>query len=150
MVKNQTDDLKIAFSDDVPMTSRRRPMTYPMTSPLLQRVFRGPAWGHPETPLGDGSMTLINFHAAPEVGTVLRLDEQVYELRDVEAYIRQDGVASALLVWESACPACGVGFVAKTGLSTHSINRRCVRCRKPNKPVKGKRGRRLKVEVTYP
>lgn len=67
MVKNQTDDLNMAFSDDVPMTSRRRPMTYPMTSPLLQRVFRGPAWGHPETPLGDGSMTLINFHAAPEV-----------------------------------------------------------------------------------
>lgn len=44
MLIYQTDDLSAVFSDDVPMTYRRRPMTYPMTSLPLK--------GYPGRPFG--------------------------------------------------------------------------------------------------
>lgn len=94
-------------------------------------------------------MTLFCFSAEPRAGTILRLDDQVYELRATEPHVRKDGGHTSLLVWEAVCPSCGGDFLVRTGLTAHSVNRRCSSCRKPHKPVKGKRGRKLKVEVSH-
>lgn len=84
-------------------------------------------------------------------GTVLRLDEQVYELRGAVPHLRKDGAPTELLVWETKCPACGAAFEVRTSRCRTGLpNRRCERCRKVGKPVKGKRGRRVKVEVLAP
>jgi hypothetical protein len=95
-------------------------------------------------------MTGYEFQAEPTLGTLLRLDDQAYELRDVKPHIRKDGKPTRLLVWESECPSCGTGFEVVAGLKTKSLNRRCAECRRTGKPVKGKRGRRVKVEVVAP
>lgn len=93
---------------------------------------------------------MIDFAAPPPVGTVLKLGDQVYELRDCKPYVRLDGERTTLLVWESCCPTCGDGFEAVTGLKARSVNRRCAGCHKAGKPVKGKRGRKVRVEVLAP
>jgi hypothetical protein len=95
-------------------------------------------------------MTGFQFQAAPDLGTTVRLDEQVYELRETKPHVRKDGAPTRLLVWESTCPGCGSSFVVTTGLSTKSLNRRCGACRKPLKIVKGRRGRRVKIVVQEP
>jgi len=93
---------------------------------------------------------MIEFSTAPEVGSLLLIDSQEYELREVLDHVRKDGSGSSILVWESSCPACGSGFEVTTGLVAKGVNRRCGGCAKAGKPVKGKRGRKLKVEVIAP
>lgn len=82
-----------------------------------------------------------------EIGTVLKLDEQEYELTGFQDFIRGDGSTGKLIVWSTACPVCGCAFIATgTWRSTH-LNRRCASCAKKGKPVKGKRGRKVRVTV---
>ena len=81
-----------------------------------------------------------------EIGDAVFLDEQEYRLVREEAYRRQDGQESTVLVWTTDCPGCGAAFEVKTARSfSTSPVRRCANCRKPGKPVKGKRGRRVVV-----
>ena len=92
---------------------------------------------------------MIDFVFAPDAGTVVLLDDQQYELREARPASRNDGSHTVLLDWESICPVCGEAFVVTTGLKAKSLNRRCTACKNPNKPVKGKRGRKIKVVVHY-
>jgi hypothetical protein len=89
----------------------------------------------------------VDFETAPAVGTVLRLDDQEYELVAVEPYRRKDGSPSNLLHWRSDCPVCGSPFDAASGLRCAGIARRCAAHRDARKPVKGKRGRKVVVTV---
>lgn len=93
---------------------------------------------------------IFSFLSPPPHGTVVMLDEQAYELSAIEPYTRKDGAASSLLRWDTACPVCGVGFSVTTGLSARELTRRCLDHRKPSKPVKGKRSRRLNVQIIEP
>lgn len=111
------------------------------SNPPLHGVF---AAG--EKPL-NGYGRMIDFAAAPKVGAVLILDDQVYELREVRPHVRNDGQPTTLLAWETSCPKCGTGFEVVTGLTSTGVTRRCASCRKTGKPVKGKRGRKVKVGV---
>ena len=92
---------------------------------------------------------MIDFSFAPMVGTTLALDDQIYELRESRPASRNDGSPTMLLDWETVCPACKLSFVTTTGLRAKSVNRRCGSCKNSNKPVKGKRGRKIKVVVFY-
>ncbi|WP_139797548.1 hypothetical protein [Novosphingobium sp. B1] len=90
---------------------------------------------------------MIIFTTTPNIGTVLKLDGQEFELVRVEPYFRLDGTPSTLLVWESTCPGCASTFEVKSGLKANAINRRCVGCKRVGKPVSGKRRRKVSVEV---
>ncbi|HKR17644.1 hypothetical protein [Rhizorhapis sp.] len=89
----------------------------------------------------------FDFSEQPTVGTVILLDEQQYELVGVEPYRRRDGRKTELLVWATQCANCQSPFEVKTPLRTNGFSRRCAACRKPGKPVQGKRGRKVKVAM---
>lgn len=93
---------------------------------------------------------MTDFAVPPDIGTLLMLDEQAYELREARPASRNDGSPTMLLDWETLCPACGVPFTVTTGLKTKSINRRCRACLKPCKPVKGRRGRKVRARIIEP
>lgn len=96
-------------------------------------------------------MNQIDFASKPPIGTVIMLDDQGYELIEAEPYRRLDGAPSWLLRWSTSCPDCGTEFQQSSGLVSHAFNRRCTDCRKlKRRPVKGRRGRRLKIRVIYP
>ena len=92
---------------------------------------------------------MIEFIAPPALGSVVLLDDQEYELIEVQPYGRIDGTASNLLVWSATCPTCKSAFEAKTGLRAKAFNRRCSKCAKTGKPVKGRRGRKVKVQFRH-
>ncbi len=101
-------------------------------------------------------MMIALFATEPPLGTRLLLDEQAYELVATEPYTRKtDGKPTRLLLWETCCATdgCDVSFRATTGMAVSSLNRRCeghrftaVRA----KPVKGRRGRKVRVRVELP
>jgi hypothetical protein len=92
-------------------------------------------------------MSHVDFVSAPSIGFGLLLDDQRYELVQVEPYIRRDGARSAILTWQSECPRCGNQFTVTSGLVAKALNRRCVHCRKiAYRPVSGKK-RSEKVRV---
>lgn len=94
---------------------------------------------------------IVSFTGEPPLGVIVRLDEQAFELVAAEPYTRQtDGMPSALLTWETACPVCGEPFRCASGMKVTSLTRRCERHRNKSKPVKGKRGRKVCVAVTFP
>jgi len=90
---------------------------------------------------------MIAFSKAPAIGTVVLLDRQVFELVELKPHTRKDGGTMELLVWQSGCASCGTEFVTSSPLRTNGLTRRCAECRKPGKPVRGKRGRRVAVKV---
>ena len=77
----------------------------------------------------------------------MMLDDQRYELREIRPYVREDGGSTRLLVWETVCPKCGDPLDVITGLTGNQINRRCSDCKRPGKPVTGKRGRKVNVTI---
>lgn len=90
----------------------------------------------------------VDFRSTPPIGTILRLDEQVYELEHVEPYARATGQSSSLLIWRTGCPRCGQSFTVTTGLRARAVNRRCEACRlRARAPVSG-RSRRAEVVVS--
>ena len=91
---------------------------------------------------------MIEFICPPSIGMVISLDDQDYELVEVQPYDRIDGTATNLLVWSAACADCESEFTVKSGLTFKAPNRRCEKCKKAGRPVKGRRGRKVKVEVT--
>ena len=99
---------------------------------------------------------LALFASEPPLGTRILLDEQVYELVDSEPYTRKsDGKPSRLLIWETCCPTqgCETTFRVTTGCSVTTLNRRCEGHRFTalrSKPVKGRRGRKVRVRVELP
>lgn len=92
---------------------------------------------------------MIYFDATPNLGTMLVIDGQEYELREVRPHTRQDGGETQLLVWEAHCAACGAEFETTTAIKSKSINRRCSGCAQAGKPVKGRRGRKVVVAVNH-
>lgn len=93
------------------------------------------------------------FAVEPPLGTRILLDDQVYDLVAAEPYTRKtDGQPSRLLVWDTTCPAagCGESFRAMSGLTVTSLARRCETHREVARPVKGKRGRKVRVRVELP
>ena len=94
-----------------------------------------PAWGHGRE---------------PEIGVVVSLDDQVYELVGSRGHTRVDGSATTILEWSTNCAACGTTFIATSGIKPNALNRRCTNCRRQGKPVKGKRGRKVSVTVISP
>lgn len=94
--------------------------------------------------------TIVVFSRAPALGTVVTLDEQRYELIGAEPYVRKtDGQNSTLLEWETTCPTpgCAESYRCSSGLVVTYLPRRCAVHRNPLKPVKGKRGRKVRVEI---
>jgi hypothetical protein len=63
---------------------------------------------------------------------------QQYRLVAVEPYVRRDGIARQLEVWESDCAKCGAVFTYKTTAfgHTNSPNRRCKEHRRPGSKVR--------------
>ena len=93
------------------------------------------------------------FADDPPLGTRITLDDQPYELVDIEPYIRKlDGARSRLLIWETICPAagCGDSFRVITGLSIRYLQRRCETHKRSLKPVKGRRGRKVRARIELP
>ena len=93
---------------------------------------------------------MIEFATAPPIGTIVRLDDQAYELRGTKPHTRQDGSASMLLDWETQCPKCGAPFELTTGLKAQHLRRLCGACKDGAKLVKGRRGRKVKVSIELP
>lgn len=94
---------------------------------------------------------MIDLPSPPEPGLVLMLDDQAYELREFRPHRKADGTMTELMVWETACASCGESFETLTPVKlSNTLTRRCSGCRKPGKPVKGKRGRKLSVQVIRP
>lgn len=93
---------------------------------------------------------MIDFSSPPRPGTILQIDDQAYELREARPASRNDGSPTTLLDWETLCPACGDSFTVTTGLKAKGVNRRCPDCKRPAKPVKGKRSRKLSVRIVEP
>lgn len=128
----------MTFLENAPMTSDDLPMTsddlFPDPTPLLDyKSNRGRSdWG--------------DAHDL-EIGSVLYLDDQAYELIRIDDHRRADGTTTHLRVWRSACPNCSSPFEVKTVSRLAHINRRCTSCRRPGRPVKGKRGRRIKSRI---
>lgn len=91
-----------------------------------------------------------NFPTNPAIGTVLMLDDQPFELVGIEPHTRRDGLITQLLVWNSTCAECGEPIACRTPGMTSWLSRRCGECRKPGKPVKGKRGRKVTITVIEP
>jgi hypothetical protein len=90
---------------------------------------------------------MISFDTVPDVGTVVILDRQEYELAGTRPHQKADGSIVNLLVWETTCPVCKGSFETLTARNLGPTIRRCQEHRKAGKPVKGRRGRRLKVAV---
>lgn len=96
-------------------------------------------------------MNHVDFRSVPDLGTIIRLDEQEYELREAEPTRRQDGSPTTLLHWSTVCPDCRAEFEVITGLVSSALPRRCRICRvKRTRPIKGRRGRKVKVVVVSP
>jgi hypothetical protein len=78
----------------------------------------------------------IDFGTAPAVGTVLMREGQRYELVALQKHVRQDGRATAVLIWRSHCAECAATFEIKTALKTSgAINRRCPLHHMPGRAV---------------
>jgi len=110
---------------------------------------RNPEKGNRRTAEIGEKKTMLDFASPPAVGTVLKLDDQRYELTAVEPYTRGDGSASSLLTWRSSCPICGSPFDVNSGLKAGGIARRCAEHRNAAKPVAGKRGRSVRVTIEH-
>lgn len=93
---------------------------------------------------------IFSFDEEPPISTIVWLDDQPFELGEVVDYTRADGSQSRLLRWNAACAQCGDHFEQFSPMISTGLSRRCVQHRKPGKPVKGKRGRRLKVRIEVP
>lgn len=68
---------------------------------------------------------IADWASPPGEGTIIFLGEQRYDLIGVEARQRRDGGFFALMMWRSACPACGSAFHTTTGLRIRDLRRRC-------------------------
>lgn len=95
-------------------------------------------------------MSQIHFDREPDLGTIVMLDDQAYELVAAEDHRRKDGSPTTLLRWSTHCPVCGDHFEVMSGLSCKTFNRRCEAHRTAGKPIRGKRSRKIKVEVIEP
>ncbi len=93
---------------------------------------------------------MIEFTRLPDIGTVVILDDQEFELQRIVPPQKADGSMTELLLWESLCATCGQPYETKTTVRTSGISRRCALHSKPGKPVKGKRGRKVKIQVILP
>lgn len=93
---------------------------------------------------------MIEFEGIPEIGTVVILDDQEFELVSIVPHQKADGSMTDLLLWASLCATCGQSYETKTTVRTSGISRRCSIHSKPGKPVKGKRGRKVKIQVILP
>jgi hypothetical protein len=93
---------------------------------------------------------MITFETIPDVGTVVILDRQKYKLVGSRPYTRADDSRTLLLVWETKCATCKTEFEVLSPRHAGPSTRRCAEHRKAGKPVKGKRGRRVSVEVVEP
>lgn len=90
---------------------------------------------------------MLRFDHPPSIGTVILLDEQPFELSRTQPHIRLDGQRTTLLVWQTECAGCGDTIEVASPMKTNGLSRRCPSCRKPGKPVKGKRGRKVQIKV---
>lgn len=95
-------------------------------------------------------MNRVDFSKPPEIGTIIEVDDQTYELADTKPHTRIDGSRTTLLIWRTACPTCGDEFELTSGLVCKALNRRCEEHRTTGKPVKGRRGRAVKSRVIAP
>ena len=99
------------------------------------------------------SRVLAQLEPETQIGTILWIDDQPYELLENEPYIRlTDGQQSRLLLWETSCPSknCGTTFRTKSGLTIAGLRRRCDNHLGVRSPVKGRRGRTVNVRVEPP
>ena len=80
-------------------------------------------------------MNPMRFIRPPEMGTVLLLRGQRYELTGREHHQRIDGQATWVLHWASRCDECGATFAVTSPLVIRYLNRRCALHHRPGRPV---------------
>jgi len=102
-----------------------------------------------------GRSPVINhsFPERPPLGTTITLDDaQSYVLVEAKPHQRRDGTMGSLLTWHTECAQCAMPFTFQTGLVISSLNRRCVKHKRPGQRVdRGKRtGHPLKVHIYEP
>lgn len=91
-------------------------------------------------------MNKIDFQVAPNIGTILVVGSQKYEMVAVKPHVTNDGRRTSLLTWRTRCPTCDAPFEVVSGLVSKGINRRCAEHRAALKPVSGNR-KRIKAKV---
>lgn len=70
------------------------------------------------------------FLTPPTIGDTYHIGTRSYDILDREAYTRrQDGEASALFTWRTACEECNDLFTFKTGPTSGDVQTRCKGCR---------------------
>ena len=77
----------------------------------------------------------IAFDTAPEIGTVLLIEGQRYEISAIIPLQRRDGTPTKAIVWRGYCAECGQPFEQTSALRANLLNRRCRHHRRPGRPV---------------
>src|SRR5688572_6794487 len=65
---------------------------------------------------------------APEIGGKVAVGGRSFRLLGREPYVRKDGRATELLLWQGACTVCGAAFYLKSGPWPKLVNLNAVRC----------------------
>jgi hypothetical protein len=97
-------------------------------------------------------MSSFQIFGTPLPGTRMSVDGQVFELVAVQPYQRRDGGLSSLITWRGPCADCAAPFDQTTGTGGNTPRRRCPPCRTPGvpRPVSGRRGEQVTIQVIYP
>lgn len=76
------------------------------------------------------------FAKIPAIGLAVAANGQRYDLIGHEPHVRQDGVATTLLVWHAECATCGKGFVSRSPSHGMPEVRRCDEHKSPGRKVR--------------
>jgi hypothetical protein len=71
-----------------------------------------------------------------EIGIVVELEGQRYELIRFGPHITKAGRETMLAVWQTACAECGAEFGARQPAGSVEFSRRCTQHRQPGKRVR--------------
>ena len=77
----------------------------------------------------------IEFARPPELGTVLLVEGQRFEVVGLIPHRRRDDTPTTLINWGGHCAECGRVFTQTTGLIAKTPNRRCPAHHAPGVPV---------------
>lgn len=75
--------------------------------------------------------SMMWLQLTPGVQGNLRIeyDGQVFDLIEIEPYVRKDGEDSWVVRWGAECQTCSTPFVSSSPLRVRSPIRKCQRCR---------------------
>ena len=92
----------------------------------------------------------IPFKSEPEIGAVMLIDQQRFELIKTHPFRRRDGSTGLLLDWRAECANCGAPYFTTTSLGGATPTRRCKVHRQAAKQVVPGRRRKLSISIVAP